>query len=260
MWVGIAIVIIFVILILTAAIKVVTQYQRGVILRLGRFMPPIRQPGLNFIIPLIDRMIKVDTRVVTMDVPAQEVITKDNVTVKVDAVVYQRVIDAESAILKVENYIKATSLFAQTTLRSVLGQSELDALLSRRDEINQKLQQIVDQHTGPWGVKVDAVEIKDVVLPEAMQRAMAAQAEAERVKRGKIVHAEGELQASEKLAQAAAIIATQPSALQLRYLGTLAEIATERTNTIIFPLPIDLLTPFMNRVSQGKSQEPKQDK
>ncbi len=255
MYVGIAIGVIFLILILMAAIKVVTQYERGVILRLGRFIPPIRQPGLNFIIPLIDRMIKVDTRVVTMDVPAQEVITRDNVTVKVDAVVYQRVIDAESAILKVENYIKATSLFSQTTLRSVLGQSELDALLSRRDEINQKIQQIVDAHTGPWGVKVDAVEIRDVVLPEAMQRAMAAQAEAERVKRGKIVHAEGELQASEKLAQAAAIISSQPSALQLRYLGTLAEIATERTNTVIFPLPIDLFSAFLNRGSQGKSDE-----
>jgi len=257
MWYGVAFGVILVIFILMAAIKVVTQYERGVILRLGRFVPPIRQPGLNLIIPLIDRMIKVDTRVVTMDVPAQEVITRDNVTVKVDAVVYQRVIDAESAILKVENYIKATSLFSQTTLRSVLGQSELDALLSRRDEINQKIQQIVDAHTGPWGVKVDAVEIRDVVLPEAMQRAMAAQAEAERVKRGKIVHAEGELQASEKLAQAAQIISSQPSALQLRYLGTLAEIATERTNTIIFPLPIDLLAPFMNRGTKGKSEETK---
>ena len=257
MYIGIAIGVIFLILILMSAIKVVTQYERGVILRLGRFIPPIRQPGLNFIIPLIDQMRKVDTRVVTLDVPAQEVITRDNVTVKVDAVVYQRVIDAESAILKVENFIKATSLFSQTTLRSVLGQSELDALLSRRDEINQKIQQIVDAHTGPWGVKVDAVEIRDVVLPETMQRAMAAQAEAERVKRGKIVHAEGELQASEKLAQAAAIISSQPSALQLRYLGTLAEIATERTNTVIFPLPIDLFTAFLNRGSQGKSEETK---
>jgi len=257
MYIGIAIGVIFLILILMSAIKVVTQYERGVILRLGRFIPPIRQPGLNFIIPLIDQMRKVDTRVVTLDVPAQEVITRDNVTVKVDAVVYQRVIDAESAILKVENFIKATSLFSQTTLRSVLGQSELDALLSRRDEINQKIQQIVDAHTGPWGVKVDAVEIRDVVLPESMQRAMAAQAEAERVKRGKIVHAEGELQASEKLAQAAAIISSQPSALQLRYLGTLAEIATERTNTVIFPLPIDLFSAFLNRGSQGKSEETK---
>ena len=257
MYIGIAIGVIFLILVLMSAIRVVTQYERGVILRLGRFIPPIRQPGLNFIIPLIDQMRKVDTRVVTMDVPAQEVITRDNVTVKVDAVVYQRVIDAESAILKVENFVKATSLFSQTTLRSVLGQSELDALLSRRDEINQKIQQIVDAHTGPWGVKVDAVEIRDVVLPESMQRAMAAQAEAERVKRGKIVHAEGELQASEKLAQAAAIISSQPSALQLRYLGTLAEIATERTNTVIFPLPIDLFSAFLNRGSQGKSEETK---
>jgi regulator of protease activity HflC (stomatin/prohibitin superfamily) len=202
-------------------------------------------------------MIKVDTRVVTLDVPAQEVITRDNVTVKVDAVVYQRVIDAESAILKVENFLKATSLFSQTTLRSVLGQSELDTLLAHRDEINQKIQKIVDDHTAPWGVKVDTVEIRDVVLPEAMQRAMAAQAEAERVRRAKIVHAEGELQASEKLAQAAQVISSQPSALQLRYLGTLAEISTERTNTIIFPLPIDLLNPFLSGGAKEKSQETK---
>jgi regulator of protease activity HflC (stomatin/prohibitin superfamily) len=187
-----------------------------------------------------------------MNVPAQEVITRDNVTVKVDAVVYQRVIDAESAVLKVENYLQATSLFSQTTLRSVLGQSELDALLAHRDEINQKLQKIVDEHTGPWGVKVDTVEIKDVQLPETMQRAMAAQAEAERVRRAKIVHAEGEFQAAQRLADAAAIISSQPAALQLRYLGTLAEIATERTNTVIFPLPLDLIAPFLKRATPPK--------
>jgi len=254
-WIVIAIVVvILLLLILPAAIKVVAQYERGVILRLGRFIG-IRQPGLRFIIPFIDRMYKVDTRVVTMDVPAQEVITRDNVTVKVDAVVYQRVIDAESAILKVENYLKATSLFAQTTLRSVLGQSELDALLAHRDEINQKLQKIVDEHTGPWGVKVDTVEVKDVLLPETMQRAMAAQAEAERVRRAKIVHADGEFQASQRLADAAAIISSQPGALQLRYLGTLAEIATEKTSMVIFPLPMDMITPFLSRAIPSHSQE-----
>jgi len=254
-WIVIAIVVvILLLLILPAAIKVVAQYERGVILRLGRFIG-IRQPGLRFIIPFIDRMYKVDTRVVTMDVPAQEVITRDNVTVKVDAVVYQRVIDAESAILKVENYLKATSLFAQTTLRSVLGQSELDALLAHRDEINQKLQKIVDEHTGPWGVKVDTVEVKDVLLPETMQRAMAAQAEAERVRRAKIVHADGEFQASQRLADAAAIISSQPGALQLRYLGTLAEIATEKTSMVIFPLPMDMITPFLSRATSSHGQE-----
>ena len=249
------IVVVFVLLLFTllAAMKVVSQYQRGVILRLGRFIG-IRQPGLNFIIPFIDRMWRVDTRVVTMDVPAQEVITRDNVTVKVDAVVYLRVINAEDAVLKVADYIRATSLIAQTTLRSVLGQSELDELLSERDKINARLQQIVDEHTDPWGVKVSAVEIKDVQLPEGMQRAMAAQAEAERERRAKIVHAEGELQASEKLAQAAAVLSTQPVALQLRYLGTLKEIATERTNTVIFPLPMDLISAFLGRGSSGKTQ------
>lgn len=250
-WIVIAAVAVILLILASLALKVVAQYERGVVLRLGRFIG-IRQPGLRVIIPIIDRMRKVDTRVVTMNVPAQEVITRDNVTVKVDAVVYQRVIDAESAILKVENYLEATSLFSQTTLRSVLGQSELDALLARRDEINQQLQKIVDDHTDPWGVKVDTVEIKDVQLPEAMQRAMAAQAEAERVRRAKIVHADGEFQASQKLADAAAIISSQPAALQLRYLGTLAEIATERTNTVIFPLPLDIIAPFLRRATPPK--------
>jgi regulator of protease activity HflC (stomatin/prohibitin superfamily) len=250
-WIVIAIVAVILLVLVSLALKVVAQYERGVVLRLGRFIG-VRQPGLRVIIPFIDRMRKVDTRVVTMNVPAQEVITRDNVTVKVDAVVYQRVIDAESAILKVENYLQATSLFSQTTLRSVLGQSELDALLAHRDEINQKLQKIVDEHTGPWGVKVDTVEIKDVQLPEAMQRAMAAQAEAERVRRAKIVHADGEFQASQKLADAAAIISSQPAALQLRYLGTLAEIATERTNTVIFPLPLDMIAPFLRQATPPK--------
>jgi len=247
-------VVILLLLVLPAAIKVVNQYERGVVLRLGRLIG-IKSPGFNMIIPFIDRMVRVDTRVVTMDVPEQEVITRDNVTVKVDAVVYLRVINAEDAILQVADYIRATSLIAQTTLRSVLGQSQLDELLAERDKMNAKLQQIVDEHTDPWGVKVSAVEIKQVTLPENMQRAMAAQAEAERDKRAKIVHAEGEYQAAEKLVQAAAIIATQPSAMQLRYLGTLKEIATERTNLVIFPLPMDLLSAFMNRGSSEKKPQ-----
>ena len=238
---------------LPAAIKVVAQYERGVILRLGRFIG-IKGPGLRIIIPFVDRLWRVDTRIVTMDVPEQEIITRDNVTVKVDAVVYLRVINPEDAVLKVADYVRATSLIAQTTLRSVLGQSELDELLGERDKINAKLQKIVDEQTDPWGVKVSAVEVKDVTLPEGMQRAMAAQAEAERDRRAKIVHAEGELQASEKLAQAAAVLSTQPVALQLRYLGTLKEIATERTNTVIFPLPMDLISAFLGRGSSGKTQ------
>ncbi|MCX5991727.1 MAG: slipin family protein [Chloroflexi bacterium] len=251
-WIAV-VAVIFLLLIFTAAIRVVAQYERGVVLRLGRFTG-IREPGLRLIIPFIDRMWKVDTRIVTMDVPAQEVITRDNVTIKVDAVIYLRVINADDAVLKVADYIRATSLISQTTLRSVIGQSELDELLAHRDKINVKLQQIVDEQTGPWGIKVSAVEIKDVLLPESMQRAMGAQAEAERDRRAKIVHAEGELQASEKLVQAAAILSTQPAALQLRYLGTLKEIATERTNMVIFPLPIDILTAFMGKgSSSGKS-------
>lgn len=253
-WIAVAAVVVLLLFILPAALKVVTQYERGVILRLGRFIG-IRQPGLRVIIPFIDQMMKVDTRVVTMDVPAQEVITRDNVTVKVDAVVYLRVINPDDAVLKVENYLRATSLIAQTTLRSVLGQSELDELLAHRDKINATLQKIVDEQTDPWGVKVSAVEIKDVTLPESMQRAMAAQAEAERERRAKIVHADGEFQAAEKLAQAGKIIASEPATLQLRYLGTLRDIATERSNVVIFPLPVDILTAFMGRGSSGKSEK-----
>jgi regulator of protease activity HflC (stomatin/prohibitin superfamily) len=252
-WIAIIAVVVLLLFILPAAIKVVAQYERGVILRFGRFIG-IRQPGLRFIIPLIDRMMKVDTRVVTMDVPAQEVITRDNVTVKVDAVVYLRVINPDDAILKVQNWVQATSLISQTTLRSVLGQSELDELLAHRDKINATLQKIVDEQTDPWGVKVSAVEIRDVILPESMQRAMAAQAEAERERRAKIVHADGEFQAAEKLAQAGKIIGAEPAALQLRYLGTLRDIATERSNVVIFPLPVDILTAFMGKGSSGKSQ------
>jgi regulator of protease activity HflC (stomatin/prohibitin superfamily) len=250
----IIVVFLLLILVLPASLKVVKQYERGVVLRMGRFIG-MKSPGLRIIIPFIDHMFKVDTRVITMDVPAQEVITRDNVTVKVNAVIYLRVINADDAVLKVENYLQATSLIAQTTLRSVLGQHELDELLSQRDKINATLQKIVDEQTDPWGIKVSAVEVKDVELPQTMQRAMAAQAEAERDRRAKIVHAEGEAQAAERLAHAAQILSTQPAALQLRYLGTLKEIATERTNLVIFPLPMDLVTPFLNKVSQGKNQE-----
>jgi regulator of protease activity HflC (stomatin/prohibitin superfamily) len=253
-WIAIAVVVILLLFILPAALKVVAQYERGVILRLGRLIG-IRQPGLRIIIPFIDQMIKVDTRVVTMDVPAQEVITRDNVTVKVNAVVYLRVINPDDAVLKVENYLRATSLIAQTTLRSVLGQSELDELLAHRDKINAQLQKIVDEQTDPWGIKVSAVEIKDVELPQSMQRAMAAQAEAERDRRAKIVHADGEYQAAEKLAQAAKVLSAEPAALQLRYLGTVKEIATERSNLVIFPLPLDILSVFMGRGSSGKSEK-----
>jgi regulator of protease activity HflC (stomatin/prohibitin superfamily) len=248
--VGILVVLLF--LTLPAAIKVVSQYERGVILRLGRFIG-IKEPGLRFIIPYIDRMYRVDTRVVTMDVPTQEVITRDNVTATVNAVVYLRVINPEAAILEVADYIRATSLISQTTLRSVLGQSELDEILSRREQINEKLQTIVDEQTDPWGIKVSAVEIKDVELPQTMQRAMAAQAEAERDKRAKIVHAEGELQAAEKLTQAAKIMGAEPAALQLRYLSTLTELATERSNTIIFPLDI------ASSIARGLGQPGKQE-
>lgn len=250
-WVGVVVFVILVIVLLAMALKVVAQYERGVILRLGRFVG-IREPGLRVIIPFIDRMWKVDTRIVTMDVPAQEVITRDNVTIKVDAVVYLRVINADSAVLKVADYVRATSLISQTTLRSVLGQSELDEILSHRDKLNARLQQIVDEQTDPWGVKVSVVEIKDVQLPEPMQRAMAAQAEAERDRRAKVVHADGEYQASEKLAQAAAILAQQPAALQLRYLGTLKEIATERTSMVVFPIPIDLFSAFLGKAAEAK--------
>ncbi len=234
------------IIILSAAIKVVQEYERGVIFRLGRYVG-IRGPGLIFLIPFIERMWKVDLRVVTMDVPAQEAITRDNVTVKVNAVAYFRVITASDAVLKVENYLKAASLLAQTTLRNVVGQSELDELLAHRERLNAKLQQIIDEGTSPWGIKVSMVEVRDVELPSTMQRAMAAQAEAERERRAKIVHAEGEFQAAEKLAQAAQVIQQQPAAIQLRYLQTLTQIAAaERTTTVIFPIPMDMLGALRN--------------
>ena len=240
-----------VIILLSAAIRIVQEYERGAVFRLGRFVG-LRGPGLVFLIPFIERMMKVDLRVITMDVPAQECITRDNVTVKVDAVIYFRVVDAANAVLKVLDYIKATSLLATTTLRNVVGQSELDELLAHRDKLNDKMQVVVDEGTNPWGIKVSMVEVKDVEMPDTMKRAMAAQAEAERERRAKVVHAEGEYQAAEKLAEAAKIISTQPIALQLRYLQTLAGIATERTNTILFPLPLDMVTPFLSRASSEK--------
>jgi len=247
----IAIVVVLLILI-PMTVKIVTEYERGVIFRLGRLVGA-RGPGLFLIIPFIDRMVKVDLRVVTMDVPSQEVITKDNVTVRVNAVVYFRVVDPESSVVKVLDHIRATSQISQTTLRNILGQSELDELLMQREKLNQMLQKIIDEHTDPWGVKVSTVEIKEVELAEEMKRSMAAQAEAERERRAKIIHAEGELQASEKLAQAAHIIGREPSAIQLRYLSTLAEIASEKNSTILFPIPIELLKAFGGQSEEKKS-------
>jgi regulator of protease activity HflC (stomatin/prohibitin superfamily) len=232
--------VLFLIVIASAAIKIVQEYERGVIFRLGRLIGA-KGPGLFFIIPFIDRMVKVDLRVVTLDVPAQECITRDNVTVKVNAVAYFRVVEPTSAIVQVEDYKRATWQIAQTTLRNVIGQSELDELLAHRERINTKLQQIIDEQTEPWGVKVSIVEIKDVELPATMQRAMARQAEAEREKRAKIIHAEGEYQAAQTLAQAAETIGRVPAAIQLRYLQTLTEIATEKNSTIIFPVPVEFL-------------------
>lgn len=231
---------------LRASLRIVKEYERGVIFRLGRVMGA-KGPGLFWLIPFIDQMRPVDLRVVTLDVPTQEAITKDNVTVKVNAVCYFRVLSPQDAVINVANYLLATQQIAQTTLRSVLGQSELDELLSERDQINQQLQQIIDEQTEPWGVKVSVVEVKDVELPQSMQRAMARQAEAEREKRAKIIHAEGELQASEKLAEAAGVMATQAGSLQLRYLQTLSEISAEHNSTIIFPLPIELMEAMMSR-------------
>lgn len=232
------------IILVASSVRIVQEYERGVIFRLGRFVG-VRGPGLFLLIPFIERMQKVDLRVVTMDVPAQEAITRDNVTVKVNAVVYFRVVNPGDAVIKVLDHIRATSQLSQTTLRSVLGQSELDELLAHREQLNQRLQRIIDEGTEPWGVKVSLVEIRDVELPQSMQRAMAAQAEAERERRAKIIHADGEYQAAEKLAEAARIIAAEPAALQLRYLQTLREMATDKANTIIFPLPIDLVKPFL---------------
>ncbi len=234
---------------LSAAIKVLKEYERGVVFRLGRVIP-LKGPGVVLIWPIIDKLVKVSLRTITMDVPPQDIITRDNITVKVNAVIYFRPLEPIKAITEVEDFYYATSQIAQTTLRSILGQSQLDDLLAKREELNTELQKVIDMQTEPWGVKVTAVEVKNVDLPSEMLRVIARQAEAEREKRAKIIHAEGELQASEKLTEAAAIIASQPMAMQLRFLGTLSEIATDKTSIIIFPLPMDLLKPFMEKTEK----------
>jgi regulator of protease activity HflC (stomatin/prohibitin superfamily) len=246
---GVALIVIafvFIVIILPQAIRILREYERGVIFRLGK-LQAAKGPGIIFLIPLVDRMVKIDLRVVTIDVAKQEIMTKDNVPATVDAVVYFRVIEPTDAVVKVENYWRATSLIAQTTLRSVLGQASLDDLLSQRDIINQKLQEIIDRQTEPWGIKVTAVEVKDVALPDSMKRAMAKQAEAERERRAKVVNAEGEFQAAEKMVQAAALIAKEPIALQLRYLQTMREMASEHNTTTFLPLPIDLFSAFLKK-------------
>jgi regulator of protease activity HflC (stomatin/prohibitin superfamily) len=235
---------ILVLVFLDNAIRRLLEYERGVIFRLGRLIPTPRGPGITFVIPLIEQMVKIDMRTITMDIPPQDVITKDNVSVKVNAVLYFRVVEPNRAVVQVENYLFATSQLAQTTLRSVCGQEELDDLLSEREKINARLQEIIDAHTDPWGIKVSLVEIKHIDLPQEMQRALAKQAEAERERRAKIINAEGEFQAAQRLADASAIIEQHPVALQLRYLQTLSEVATENNSTTLFPVPIDLLTPF----------------
>jgi regulator of protease activity HflC (stomatin/prohibitin superfamily) len=240
----------FGVVVLANAIRVVREYERLVVFRLGRLVGQ-RGPGLVLLIPLVDRAVKVGLRTVTMDVPPQDIITKDNVTVKVNAVIYFRVVSAQEAVIEVENFLYATSQIAQTTLRSILGQQELDELLSEREKLNQALQQVIDRQTEPWGVKVSNVEVKNVDLPQEMQRAIARQAEAERERRAKVINAEGEYQAAARLAEAAAVISREPAALQLRYLQTLAEIATENNSTTIFPVPIDLLKAFMGNAERG---------
>ncbi|MCH2410136.1 slipin family protein [Myxococcota bacterium] len=231
---------------LFAGIRVLQEYERGVVFRFGRFNG-VKDAGIRWIIPGVDRLVRVSLREIVMDVPSQEVITRDNVSVKVNAVLYFRVLHPEKAVIQVENYLYGTSQLSQTTLRSVCGQAELDELLSERDDINRQLQEIIDQQTEPWGVKVRAVEVKQIDLPADMQRAMAKQAEAEREKRSKVIHAEGEFQAAERLAEASRVLATQPEAIQLRYLQTLSEIATENSTSIVFPLPIDLISRFLNK-------------
>jgi regulator of protease activity HflC (stomatin/prohibitin superfamily) len=243
---GLFFVIVFVVIVAASAIKILREYERGVIFRLGRLIGA-KGPGIIFIIPGVDKLLRISLRLVTLDIPPQDVITRDNISIKVNAVVYFRVMDPNKAVVEVENYLYATSQLAQTTLRSVVGQADLDELLSQRDKINLKLQDILDKHTEPWGIKVSLVETKQVDLPENMQRAIAKQAEAEREKRAKIIHAEGEFQAAEKLTQAANVISVNPTALQLRFLQTLAEVATEKNSTIIFPVPIDILSLFLKK-------------
>jgi regulator of protease activity HflC (stomatin/prohibitin superfamily) len=244
----VAILLFLVVLFLFAAIKVAREYERGIIFRLGRLLAEPKGPGLFILIPIVDRMVKVDLRTITLNIPPQEVITKDNVPVRVNAVAYFRIVEPKNAIVQVENFMVATSQIAQTTLRSVLGQHLLDELLSERDKINSILQEIIDEATAPWGVKVSIVEVKDVEIPSGMQRAMARQAEAERERRAKVIAAEGEFQASERLKDAALVIEDHPIGLQLRYLQTLVELGSSQSTTIVFPAPIDLLTPFLERL------------
>jgi regulator of protease activity HflC (stomatin/prohibitin superfamily) len=248
--------VIFIVIVLfwvISGLRVIQQYEAGVVFRLGRFAET-KRAGLNWIVPMLDRMVKVDLRTVTRDVPPQDVITRDNVSLKVSAVMYFRVIDAEKAIIQVENFLYATSQLAQTTLRSTLGKLELDDLLAQREKINKELQQVLDLHTEPWGIKVTAVEVKAIDLPAEMQRAMARQAEAERERRGKVIAAEGEYQAAEKLGMAADVIDAHPAALQLRYLQTLVEISAEKNSTTIFPVPIDLIAAFMKKFPPGSTR------
>jgi regulator of protease activity HflC (stomatin/prohibitin superfamily) len=250
--IGIVIVLVLVVLFLFAAVKVAREYERGIIFRLGRLLPEPKGPGLFLLIPIVDRMVKVDLRTITLNIPPQDVITKDNVPARVNAVAYFRIVAPKDAIVQVENFMVATSQIAQTTLRSVLGQHLLDELLSERDKINAILQEIIDTQTAPWGIKVTIVEVKDVEIPSGMQRAMARQAEAERERRAKVINAEGEYQASERLRDAAAVMAQEPIAIQLRYLQTLLEIGSANATTIVFPAPIDLIQPLLERMAAPK--------
>jgi regulator of protease activity HflC (stomatin/prohibitin superfamily) len=251
-YVALAAVIIVLVLFLVAAIKVAREYERGIVFRLGRLLPEPKGPGLFILIPIVDRMVKVDLRTITLNIPPQEVITKDNVPVRVNAVAYFRIVKPEDAIVQVENFMVATSQIAQTTLRSVLGQHQLDELLSEREKINAILQGIIDEQTAPWGIKVSIVEVKDVEIPQSMQRAMARQAEAERERRAKVINAEGEYQASERLKDAALVIEQHPIALQLRYLQTLLELGSSQSTTIVFPAPIDIISSFLPKGSPGR--------
>lgn len=250
----IVLIVLFAVIIISSAVKILREYERGVIFRLGRLIP-FKGPGIIFLIPIVDRMVRVSLRVVAMEVPSQDVITRDNVSIKVSAVIYFRVIDASKAITEVQDYLFATSQLAQTTLRSMLGQSELDELLSEREKINRRLQETIDTHTAPWGIKVSLVEVKNVDLPVEMQRAIARQAEAERERRAKVIHAEGEYQASQRLADASKIISSSPYALQLRFLQTLTEVAAEKNSTTIFPVPIDLFKPFIELMEKAKTEK-----
>ena len=251
-FVAVAIIVIY----LLSSIKILSEYERGVIFRIGKLLPHAKGPGLILVFAPIDRMVRISLRLITMEVPPQDTITRDNVTVKVNAVVYFRVIDSNRAVVEVENYLYATGQLAQTTLRSVIGEGELDDLLSQREKLNERLQSILDQHTGPWGVKVSKVEVKQVELPEQMVRAISKQAEAEREKRAKIIHAEGELAASQKLGEAASILAANPVSIQLRYLQTLTEIGVEKNTTIVFPLPVDVFSTLLSRLGASASSGP----